>query len=280
MNMKLGLLQTKHNHLYNFLSSQFPYSREQCLALQNEQVHRNLEMLNAARDLHCDLLVTTECINYIRTAPQSSPDDRLLYPPLDCRWVEELSVAAKQANSWLVAGFGFQEEGIAKNGALLFDRSGVLVNVYRKIHLAESEKNVFLPGKSFCVHTTDFGVLGLCICWDMQFPETARILALNGASLLVCPTWGWEANLYGRARAYENGIFVAAAMAVPAWGAISSPRTPSSIVSPDGSLISCGSVDRAELVIGELDLDKASFSHIMRLKGRRPELYHPIVQTI
>lgn len=75
------------------------------------------------------------------------------------------------------------------------------------------------PGNEFKVFDTDIGKVGILICWDMQFPEAARILALSGADIIICPTWGWE-NKYGICRAYENGIYVVAAMAIPKKGVI------------------------------------------------------------
>ena len=66
--MKLGLVQTKHNAMYNFLNPDFPFDRGTCLALQAAQVEQNLTLLAEAARQGYDLLVTTECINYIRTS--------------------------------------------------------------------------------------------------------------------------------------------------------------------------------------------------------------------
>lgn len=274
--MRLGLVQSQHNAMYNFLSPDFAFSEAECVAMQRQQFEQNLELLASAAGQNCDLLVTTECINYIRTSSGNRPADGAYYPPLDSAPVRALADAARSARSWLVAGFGFSEEGRAYNGALLFDRDGALCQVYRKVHLAGDENKIFTPGDSFYVQETDFGRFGVCICWDMQFPETSRLLALMGAELVVCPTWGWEANLYGRARAYENGIFAAAAMAVPAWGPIEDPRTPSSVVSADGTLVACGPADRPALVCCDLDLQSIRTDRDMRLGGRRPALYRPL----
>lgn len=278
--MKLGLVQTAHNALYDFLSPTFSLTREQCLALREEQFRQNLTLLETAAGQGFDLLVTTECINSIRTGPQARPEDAALYPGLDSPQVAALGQAARRAGSWLVAGFGYRRDGTARNGALIFDRTGALRTVYDKVHLAGDEAVVFAPGQTFCTVDADFGRFGVCVCWDMQFPETARMLALQGASLVVCPTWGWEADLYGRARAYENGIFAAAAMAVPAWGPIQAPRTPSSAVAPDGSLICLGPADRAAVVCCTLDLTQAESPRQLRLGDRRPALYGGLTHDI
>ena len=271
--MKLGLVQTRHNAMYNFLSPAFPYSEPDCRRMQREQVTQNLNLLAEAAGQGYDLLITTECINYIRTSCTNVSADAVLYPALDRQTLEPLATAARQAKSWLVAGLGFRQGEQAYNGALVFDRTGSLRAVYNKMHLAGDEGQVFVPGCAPCVVEADFGIFGVCICWDLQFPETARLLTLGGAQLLICPTWGWEADLYGRARAYENGVFVAAAMAVPAWGPIAAPRTPSSVIDPFGNLLACGPADAPCLLSCTLDLAVADQPRQQRLAGRRPELY-------
>lgn len=271
--MKLGLVQSKHGSMYNFLDPRFALTPEQCRRQQAAQVEQNLALLGQAAGQGFDLLVTTECINYIRTSPANRAQDAALYPLLDCPDVAALAAAARAARAWLVAGFGCRDAAGVYNAALIFDREGTLRRVYRKTHLAGDEKNIFTPGDALCVQDADFGRFGVCICWDMQFPEVARTLALRGAQLVVCPTFGWEADLYGRARAYENGIFAAAAMAVPAWGPIEAPRTPSSVIAPDGTMLVCGPADAAALVACCLDLSQTAAYRPARLDARRPALY-------
>ena len=265
--MKLGLIQTKHEPMYNFLQSTAGLTTVQCLVQQAAQFQQNLNLLGRTPGQGYDLLVTTECINYVRVSGNES------YPSQDGTEIALLSDAARSANAWLVAGLAYRENGAIWNAALIFDRSGNLRQIYRKTHLAGDEGQIFTAGSSLCVQDTDFGRFGIAICWDMQFPEVARTLALQGAELIACPTWGWEADLYGRARAYENGIFVAAAMAVPAWGPIEIPRTPSSVIGPDGQFLVCGPADSAALVSCVLDLNQAAQYRTLRLESRRPTLY-------
>lgn len=265
--MKLGLLQTKHEPMYDFLRPAEGLTDTQCHVQQIRQMKQNLYLLEGAVGRSFDLLVTTECINFVRVG------SNMRYPTLDSPEVEALPQAARAANSWLVAGLGYRENGAVWNAALIFDRGGILRQIYRKTHLAGDEAETFAPGDRLCVQDTEFGRSGVGICWDMQFPEVARTLALHRAQLVVCPTWGWEADLYGRARAYENGIFVAAAMAVPAWGTIAAPRTPSSVIDPDGRMLECGPTDTAALISCSLDLSRAAEYRAVRLESRRPELY-------
>ena len=76
---------------------------------------------------------------------------------------------------------------------------------------SEAEQGA-VPGNSLPVFTTDFGKIGILICWDSAFPEVSRILALNGAEILFCPIWGdvrgeesWK--ITARSRAIDNGVY-------------------------------------------------------------------------
>ena len=79
------------------------------------------------------------------------------------------------------------------NSQAMIDADGSLLGVYRKTHIPNTigyqEKSYFSPGDSgFRVWKTRYGNVGVGICWDQWFPETARCLALNGAEMLFFPT--------------------------------------------------------------------------------------------
>ena len=88
----------------------------------------------------------------------------------------------------------FEKSGNAFfNSVAMIDASGEILGVYRKSHIPESpgyhEKFFFSPGDTgFRVWQTKFGSIGVGICWDQWFPECARIMALQGAELLLYPT--------------------------------------------------------------------------------------------
>jgi N-carbamoylputrescine amidase len=93
------------------------------------------------------------------------------------------------------AGGGYVIGGLCeRDGEQLFD-SAVMVSAngvlacYRKAHLFSAEKNVFAPGDAgFPVVSTPYGLFGLCICYDLRFVEVLRILALQGAELVLVPS--------------------------------------------------------------------------------------------
>ena len=124
----------------------------------------------------------------------------------------------------------------------------------------------------------------MLVCWDMQFPEAARELALGGADLICCPTLCWE-NIYGLSRAYENSVNIAAAMT--AFGdELPALNSPSCIVDNMGNIVAAAPKDTVCVVTAELDILKEPptqyGSHLFypsnsmrktRFSQRRPDTY-------
>ncbi|MGQ9918498.1 MAG: carbon-nitrogen hydrolase family protein, partial [Bryobacteraceae bacterium] len=93
------------------------------------------------------------------------------------RAADLLSRKAREHRVYLAAGAREVSDGVIYNVALLYDRAGRLAGRYRKVHvpLSEAEAGV-AAGGDFPVFETDFGTVGLLVCWDLWFPESARIL--------------------------------------------------------------------------------------------------------
>lgn len=115
---------------------------------------------------------------------------------------------ARRHRMWVAAGIVEREGEVAYNTAVLMDREGRLAGKYRKVSLPREEiEGGLTPGSEFPVFQTDFGRIGLLICWDIQFPEGARRLAAQGAEVILLPIWGGIELLYP-ARAVENQVFL------------------------------------------------------------------------
>ncbi len=121
---------------------------------------------------------------------------------------------AKKYGMYIVSGLYDWQGDTLKNVAVLYDRQGKIQGIYEKVQLPDSETELgAVPGTKFPVFTTDFGKIGILICWDIAFPEISRILAVNGAEMLLCPIWGdirgtteaWKATV--RSRAIDNGVY-------------------------------------------------------------------------
>ncbi len=128
-----------------------------------------------------------------------------------------LSVIARDNALAIVAGFAEREGAAVYNSALFTDGLGTNA-VYRKSHLyGDYERNVFKPGVPASVMVEIGGVrLGMLICYDVEFPENVRRLALAGADLIVVPTalpkgasGAFIAGHMIQVRAFENQVFVA-----------------------------------------------------------------------
>lgn len=132
---------------------------------------------------------------------------------------QRCAALARRHQLHLIASLKGVLDGVYRNAALWFDDTGDYRGAYCKVHLTTPEiQDGLIPGDEWTVFEIPCrraGVVkvGAFICYDMNFPETARLLALNGAELLFHPTVygmygevGWEAVM--RARAIDNCVFL------------------------------------------------------------------------
>ncbi|KZO95865.1 carbon-nitrogen hydrolase [Calocera viscosa TUFC12733] len=227
-----------------------------------------------------DVVVLPECFNSpygVKYFPDYAERiDFELGKPYDVsrspsKTVQALSAAAKEAGVWLIGGSMPEkdDEGLY-NTAMVYNPSGDLVTIHRKVHLFDidipgkmtfKESEVLTGGKALTYFDTEFGRIGLGICYDIRFPEQAFIAAHQGCVIMIYPsafnmTTGpmhWE--LLQRGRAVDNQMYVS--MCSPArnlsadyhaWGH-------SMIVDPYGNIV--GTTDENEsIVYGDVDPQK------------------------
>ena len=192
--------------------------------------------------------------------------------------------------------------GLYHNTAVVFDRDGSIAGKYRKMHIPDDpayyEKFYFTPGDTgFKVFETRFGTVGVGICWDQWFPETARCMAVQGAEILLYPTaigsepilnvdssGHWRRVMQGHAAA--NLIPVAAANRIGTEtvtpceenGGQSSSLTfygSSFIADATGELVASAGRDTEEILYASFDLDALSEERFSwgLFRDRRPETY-------
>lgn len=119
-----------------------------------------------------------------------------------------LSDRARAGGCYLCAGVLERDGGHVYNAAVLYDRRGKLVGVQRKVHPYWPEEPMgVVPGDTFQVFATDFGIVGIMICYDSWWPESARLLALKGAELILFPNAGYESKIMP-ARAIDNNVYL------------------------------------------------------------------------
>lgn len=159
---------------------------------------------------------------------------------------QRLGELAKKLRSYIVAGIYEREGAAIYNTAVLIGRNGEIAGKYRKTHLPREEfEGGLTPGDSYPVFRTDFGNVGLLVCWDLQFPEPWRALALKGAEIILLPIWGGS-EVLARARAIENHVFIVT----------SSYDMKTFIVDPAGSVLAEATA-KQPLALAELHLDRA-----------------------
>ena len=251
--MKIALIQEKQNELYLFKENELFFDEERILELQSEMISQNLRLIKKAAAAGVDIILTSEAINFPGKPGWTDTDIKKIILETQDSLSESCAEIAREYQVMIVAGmFRVKKDGKLYNSAVVFDRNGDLTFSYDKNFLAGDEKEYLTPGNGFPIWENEFGRMGIGICWDMQFPETARAYAMQDADMILCPTWGWE-HLYGPARAYENGIYVAAAMAVPAWKSIEGKRSPSQVIAPDGKVLGTADPEKEDMVIVEIE---------------------------
>ena len=170
-----------------------------------------------------------------------------------------LSAIARENGIAIVAGFAEQEGNATYNSALFTDGLGTNA-VYRKAHLYGGyERAAFKPGVPASVMVELAGVrLGMLICYDVEFPENVRRLALAGADLVVVPTalpkgssGTFIANHMIQVRAFENQVFVAYINHCGADDNFTYAGL-SRIAAPDGSLIASAPAEGEVLLFAEI----------------------------
>lgn len=131
--------------------------------------------------------------------------------------VTALCRLAKKYNVYIVGGFIRENSKGEKpyNSAVFINDDGSVQGFYNKIHMFGRESNVFCGGSGCCVFETRYGKLGVIICYDNNFPETARATALLGADVILCPcAWRTEEKeifeLLAKSHACENTVYFAA----------------------------------------------------------------------
>lgn len=194
----------------------------------------------------------------------------------------------------VVAGFAeIAGDGKLYNSAAIVTRDGILA-VYRKTHLWDREKLLFVPGSDVPpIVETSAGRLGVLICYDLEFPELIRYLALSGADLIVAPTnWGISPKPDGERPPELTNVMAAARLnhvaiaccdrAGPERGIEWTHGT--AIVDENGWIVATPSPAEIGIATADLDItlsrEKKRTSLSDTFKDRRPELYGKLIDEI
>jgi len=202
-----------------------------------------------------------------------------------------LSNLAKECGIYLVAGTMPEKDDKGKvfNTSYVYDRMGLKIGKHRKMHLFDiaveggqhfKESETLTPGNDVTVFETEFGKMGLAICYDFRFPELSRLMVDKGAKVLIVPaafnmTTGpahWE--IMFRSRAVDNQVYTVGVAPARDVNSCYVSYGNSIIVSPWGEVIE--RMDEKEgFRIGTLDLDfvEKVRKELPLLEHRRRDIY-------
>lgn len=215
-----------------------------------------------------DAVVTPEGFldGYVSTEKSVTKEDMIRYAidPQESQYTLAVSQWALRNKTWVIYGCMRKASDGVFNTALIYNRAGVLVGMYDKLHLQEHDHK-YTPGKHLNVYDSDFGPFGVMICADRRWPETTRTLALKGARVIFNPTYGMHGELnlcMMRTRSYENGIYI-----------VFTHPGQSLITDPKGAIV-CNNEDKDKTwTVTEIDLAKAPANKGGHIADRRPDVY-------
>jgi predicted amidohydrolase len=207
-------------------------------------------------------------------------------------FIQRMQLLAKELRVYILSGSipeKIPESEKIYNTSVLINTSGDLSAIYRKIHLFDimmegrasfQESKLVKSGLDLATAETEFGIVGLTVCYDLRFPELYRRLTLAGARMIFVPSAfteftgkdHWEVLL--RARAIENQLFIIAPAQYGQHNAKRRSYGRSMIVDPWGNIMA-QAPDQECVILAELDLN-----HQDKIRKELPCLQHIKLTTI
>ena len=281
--------------------------QQSCIADVESNKQKLAQGIAQAAKQGAQLVVLQELHNSLYFCQVENVDNFSFAEPIPGPSTEFYGNLARQYGIVLVTSlFERRAAGLYHNTAVVFEKDGSIAGKYRKMHIPDDpayyEKFYFTPGDlGFHPIRTSLGVLGVQVCWDQWYPEGARLMALQGAELLIYPTAiGYESSdtpeeqerqreawtTVQRGHAVANGIPVIAVNRVghepdPSgqtngiqfWGS-------SFVVGPQGEVLYCAPKDEETITVVEVDMKRSE--NVRRwwpfLRDRRIENYGGITQ--
>lgn len=229
------------------------------------------QVLAARAALKPDVVVTPECFldGYAAAAKDWTLErfERIAQDRATSPYVARVRMLAEKYRTQILFGLTEKRDGKFYNTALLVDRDGRIAGHYDKTHLQNHDLR-FTAGGDLPAFDLPWGKTGVLICADRRWPETARVLRLKGARLLLVPSygmWGLDNEWWMRTRAYENENFLAFVHPKVAF-----------VADPDGKVMAKLETNVPDMLVVDVDLSKVH-EH-QHLRDRRPELYGEITK--
>lgn len=239
----------------------------------NENLNTAKSVLINASKKQCDLVVFPELYlsGYLL-------DKNIRTNAVDLKHyaIKSLQEICRQHNIACVIGFPRKNSCDLFNSSCFIDKDGKIVGVYDKTHLFGDEKLYFTAGQVLKTFETSLGKVGLLICYDIEFPEPSRTLALQGADMIVCISANMKPyyNLHKKfieIRALENTIPIIYCNYIGKNQQFSFVGK-SNIINNKGKNI-CRYSKNKKLICGNLLKEAIDDRNIIYVNNLRPELY-------
>ncbi len=260
--------------------------QQSCSTDIRENISKLKENIRGCAKVGAELVVLQELHNSVYFCQTEDASLCNLAEPIPGPSTEEFGALARELGIVLVLSlFERRAPGVYHNTAVVIEKDGSIAGTYRKMHIPDDpgyyEKFYFTPGDlGFRPIETSVGTLGVLVCWDQWYPEAARIMALNGAQILIYPTaiggvgtdpkyeqeiqrQAWE--LVQRGHAVANGLPVITVNrtgheddpsgntgGIDFWGC-------SFAAGPQGEIISSFDMDEEGAKVVDIDLDRTEY---------------------
>ena len=254
---------------------------------KRENLRRGLEALRRAADGGAKCACFAELsFEWFHPQAPAGGDVKALAEPVPGPTTEAIQKIAQECGIVVVFNLFERDGDRCYDCSPVIDADGKLLGRTRMIHITDypcfHEKGYYAPGDTGVpVYDTAVGRIGVAICYDRHFPEYMRVLAINGAELVLVPQAGavdeWPDGLYEaemRVAAFQNGYYVALCNRVGKEDRLTFAGE-SFVSAPDGTVIARGPRAQDHVLYADLDRKAVERSHARRLflNDRRPELY-------
>ena len=249
-----------------------------------ENMKKLANNIRKAAQKGAQLIILQELHNSLYFCQTENPDNFDLAEPIPGPSTSYYGQLAKELKVVIVTSlFEKRAAGLYHNTAVIIEKDGSIVGKYRKMHIPDDpayyEKFYFTPGDlGFSPILTSVGRIGVQVCWDQWYPEGARLMALQGAELLIYPTAiGYESSdtpeeqerqrqawqTVQRGHAVANGLYVVAVNrtgyetdpsgqtnGIDFWGS-------SFVAGPQGEIIYQSPKDKEDVAVIDIDLSRS-----------------------
>ncbi len=237
------------------------------IGYKDKNIQKIYDLIDANSSMKPDLIVLPEFFNTGVSVPQF---EKLAENEFSNETLDFFKNVARKYQSYILVGSIMERQnGKLYNTSRLLDRNGEEIAVYRKMHLFDSfggdEDKYCTAGEEYVVVDTDFGKIGISVCFDIRFPMHFIELVKRGAEIILEPA-AWSAFndcfqertenwiMLNRTRAYDNLVYFVSANLCGKVDSCLSSCGHSMIVAPDGVIMSDAGVNEG-VAFAQLDMD-------------------------